>query len=684
MTMNYETNNRSRCARLAVALAWLATTSVLAIDPDLPFGSGSTGADGALGFRQIPLGRNAHGLAFDDTRQEVVLFGGYNGSGLNDTWTWKGTNWVQKFPAASPPDRWGHGMVWDAARAEVVLFGGTRNTGRLNDTWTWNGTTWTQKNPASSPGVRDGFAMAYDAARQQVVIFGGNQGGQETWLWNGTTWAQANPANKPPGTASSTMVYDSVRQEVVLFGNYGQTWIWNGTDWAQRSPLHVPQPRNFPAMAFDPVRQEVVMFSGNNYQDTWTWNGTDWTLESPAHSPVGYQYHQMVWDNSSRKQIVMFGGSANGGDQYSADSWFWNGTDWTFFSGKVQTFDMSARANGVWNFTTIDIPVNVTVRFQNNAGNTPVRWLATGDVNIRGTIDASGNFGDNALPAGVAASGGPGGFDGGRGGIRFDASASYVGGAGQGPGGGAPGTAQQTNPQNLRDGLDGGYSGVYGNAYLQPLAGGSGGGGGASNDNTNGGNGGGGGGAILISTSRDIILNGVVRANGGSRQWSGASQGGRGSGGGILLRADRISGPGSLEAYGGDSNNPNGRIRVEAYVRSLSGGQNPVGVVGLPAANGELNQLGTLTIASVAGQNVVQPPSGNPQTPDVVFSQAGAIAVQITGVGIPDNTPVKLRINTGSSVITAGPANMVGGSVTINATVPKGVGTLQATAEFTQ
>lgn len=683
MTMNYESKNRSRCATLAAALAWLATTSVLAIDPDLPFSSGSTGADGPLTFRQVPLGRNSHGMAFDATRQEIVLFGGYNGAGLADTWTWRGTNWVQKFPANSPADRWGHGMVWDATRGEIVMFGGTRNTGRLNDTWTWNGTTWTQKNPASTPGPRDGFAMAYDAARQQVVIFGGNSGGQETWLWDGTNWTQANPATKPPGTASSSMVYDSVRQEVVLFGNYGQTWIWDGNNWTQRGSLNVPLARNFPGMAFDPVRQEVVMFSGNNYQETWVWNGVDWTQRSPAHSPVGHQYHELVWD-SARQKIVMFGGDAYTVDNYDADTWFWNGTDWAFWSGKVQTFDLAAHANGIWNFTTIDVPARVTVRFNKNVGNTPVRWLASGDVNINGTVDASGGFGDNNLPPGVAASGGPGGFDGGRGGIRFDASASYVGGAGQGPGGGGPGTAQQTSPQNIRDGQDAGYSGVYGNAFLQPLVGGSGGGGGASNDNTNGGNGGGGGGAILISSSRDILVNGVVRANGGNRQWSGASQGGRGSGGGILLRADRVTGPGSLEAYGGDSNNPNGRIRVEAYARALTGGQNPTGVVGLPAANGEVNQLGALTITSVAGQNVVQPPSGNPQTPDVVFSQAGAIAVQIAGVGIPDNTPVKLRINTGNSVILAGPANMVGNTVTINATVPKGVGTLQATAEFTQ
>src|SRR5262245_7632548 len=42
---------------------------------DLPFNSTSTGADGALRFREIPVGgRTVHGMAYDPVRQEVVLF----------------------------------------------------------------------------------------------------------------------------------------------------------------------------------------------------------------------------------------------------------------------------------------------------------------------------------------------------------------------------------------------------------------------------------------------------------------------------------------------------------------------------------------------------------------------------------------------------------------------------------
>lgn len=672
-------------ALVALALPWVSN----AIDPDLPFTSGSTGADGALTFRSVPGGRTAPGMAYDPVRQEVVLFGGHNaGNGYSDTWVWRGGDWIRRLPATSPADRWGAPMVWDAARGEVVLFGGTRGTGRLNDTWVWNGTNWIQRLPASSPSARDAHAMTYDAARQRVVLFGGNGGGAETWLWDGINWTQANPATRPPATGSSAMAYDAARQECVLFGNFGQTWIWNGTTWVQRSSLHTPPARNFPGMVADGTSNTILLVSGGNRNDQWLWDGTDWTDISSGietNLVIGRQYHSVAWD-AARGRVVLFGGDVPGVDNYSADTWLWNGTRWSYWSGKVQTFDLSTRPGGVYHFTTIDVPAGVTVRFNRGAGNAPVRWLATGDVTIQGTLDVGGQPGASSLPPGTVALGGPGGYDGGAGGIATDSSASPVGAPGQGPGGGAPGTAIQTNPENLRDGRPGSYAGpttTYGNAFLQPLVGGSGGGGGASSAEWNGGNGGGGGGAILIASSRDITVSGVVRANGGDRVWSNASFGGTGSGGAILLRADRVGGPGTLQAFGGTANNPNGRIRVEAYLRLLTGSRVPSEVVGLPAASGELNQIGTLVITQVSGQNVAQPPSGNLSTPDVVFTAAGTVQVVVNGTGIPDGTPIRLRVTTSTGVVDAAPQNMANGTATFTVTVPKGLGTLQATAQFT-
>jgi len=52
------------------------------------------------------------------------------------------TSWTQHFPATSPPARDGATMAYDPATANIVLFGGYGGS-YLSDTWTWNGTTWT-------------------------------------------------------------------------------------------------------------------------------------------------------------------------------------------------------------------------------------------------------------------------------------------------------------------------------------------------------------------------------------------------------------------------------------------------------------------------------------------------------------------------------------------------------------
>lgn len=45
-----------------------------------------------------PPGRNRHSMAYDEERERVVLFGGYQdhgGNRLGDTWTWDGKQWRQ-------------------------------------------------------------------------------------------------------------------------------------------------------------------------------------------------------------------------------------------------------------------------------------------------------------------------------------------------------------------------------------------------------------------------------------------------------------------------------------------------------------------------------------------------------------------------------------------------------------
>src|SRR5438034_8522128 len=161
----------------------LALAAVVALVLLVPEGGGAseTSPHGS------PPARSYMGVAYDQARADVVLFGGWNGGVyLGDTWTWDGATWTRRMPPASPGVRGNFGMAYDAARAEVVLFGGWSGSTYLGDTWTWDGNTWTRETPATSPSARYDLRMAYDAARGEVVLFGG-QGALgvlgDTWTW---------------------------------------------------------------------------------------------------------------------------------------------------------------------------------------------------------------------------------------------------------------------------------------------------------------------------------------------------------------------------------------------------------------------------------------------------------------------------------------------------------------------
>jgi hypothetical protein len=193
--------------------------------------------------------------------------------------------------------------------------------------------------------------MAYDPAQGQVMFFGGEAlaAGTElgqTWEWSGSAWIQKFPANHPGPLFKPALACDSSRQRVVLFGGIdgsnesSQTWEWDGTNWSQMNPEHSPPSRHHHAMAYDSKRKVVVLFGGytsldpatgqrDDLADTWEWNGADWTQMHPAHSPQRRDGHAMAYDEN-RDRIVLFGGAQDVSTlAYYQDTWEWDGTDWT-------------------------------------------------------------------------------------------------------------------------------------------------------------------------------------------------------------------------------------------------------------------------------------------------------------------------------------------------------------------
>jgi hypothetical protein len=287
-----------------------------------------------------PIARWANGLVYDGARENVVLFGGIGRIGgvltrLSDTWTWDGTDWTEQSPASSPPARTGP-LAYDPTRERVVMFGGAGESGLLGDTWEWDGANWSERTPAIGPRARFSHAMTFDSTRGRVVVFGGAFGSfttqslNDTWEWDGTTWIERTPSSRPPIGASHAMAYDTARGRAVLFGGHGamggphnDTWEWDGTNWMQRLPAHRPPPRDQSAMAYDSARQRIVLFGGffdgNRLGDTWEWDGTDWTEVFPTTNATGREEHDMTYD-AGRNRIVVFGGLLDGASA-GDDTW---------------------------------------------------------------------------------------------------------------------------------------------------------------------------------------------------------------------------------------------------------------------------------------------------------------------------------------------------------------------------
>jgi hypothetical protein len=338
-----------------------------------------------------------------------------------------------------------------------------------------------------------------------------------------------------------------------------------------------------------------------------------------------------------------------------------NGSDGAFNPATNTVINMADHPNGIYQYTTVNIPSGVTVTFIPNANNSPVTWLVQSNVVINGTVDVSGQTANSAI--GVA--GGPGGWAGGNGGSA-DSS-------GQGPGGGSGGASGTFN---------------YGNSFLLPLLGGSGGGGWFCSGGS------GGGGAILMAANQSIILNGTINASGGNGYHvDSCSLGGSGSGGGVRLVALNFSGTGSIAAAGGGNdygvNGGSGRIRIDAFQNNFGGQINGVFTQGfqpiiIPAAG----QGVQLSIASVAGASVSASPNGQVASPDAIIpgQQANPISIVVNCSNLPLNTPITVTVKqpaNGSSVSAISyntTGTLASSTATVSIVMPRGGGIIYATA----
>lgn len=415
------------------------------------------------------------------------------------------------------------------------------------------------------------------------------------------------------------------------------------------------------------------------------------------------------------------------------------------FAPTVNT-EVQLPESGILNYASINIPTGVTVKFKKNTANTPVYLLVSGNVSIAGKIDISGSNGADVGTAGNGSladdgnpgKGGPGGYDGGRGGLDDTLQRPNVigGGSGLGPGGGygAHGGNSQasgayycdpaySSSYVVRIGADASHSTAggtmalgytcavapattntltfpaksavptYGSAILQPLVGGSGGGGGAGGTNFAGSGGGGGGGALLLAVTGTLTLTGSIDAKPGVPGLAAGvnvgGTGGNGSGGSVRLIATTVAGNGQIitgTGYYGYGNSYVGRVRIEGDSIAYTGGTYPTYVADTPAPV-FLSNVPSLKIVNVGGSAVPANPTG---VADLTFPATliNPVTISLTTTNVPVGNTVLVKVipANGPAIEAVSPAitgTNASGTASVSVSLPQGPSTIQAMTTYT-
>jgi hypothetical protein len=285
-----------------------------------------------------PPSRNLFNIARHDGIDATVVFGGEAGEEMDDTWLWR-NGWLRVDSPVAPSRRSGAGMAYDSTRQRLVLFGGRSDQSTLGDTWVFDGAAWTQLLPPQSPPSRWGHAIGYDPVRDRVVVKSGLAAPlgvplADLWEFDGLTWQQRpqSGANPGGGNAVGRFVFDAPRQDLLLVG--GAVTAWNGTTWSPRSTTGLPA-NTSGTPTYDQVGQRVLLFAATEstpgLQVVYGYQGLDWT--EVASAPVASDHFVGLAYDPVRGQAVGLRTAGGPGNDDRSHTFLWRnvgqpGTGW--------------------------------------------------------------------------------------------------------------------------------------------------------------------------------------------------------------------------------------------------------------------------------------------------------------------------------------------------------------------
>ncbi len=212
-------------------------------------GNGGASAWVELSTSGAPPARVGQGGVYDPGSNTFIIYGGQNcfSTTFSDVWVLSNANgvsgtptWTELFPAGGPGPRQGTNITYDPTSNELILFGGDNGSGGsyFNDVWVLsnaNGSggtpVWTQLSPSGTlPALRAGNSSTYDPTTNTLTIFGGsNSTGNLADCFvlsnaNGTggtpSWKQiaASSVVFPEARGGHTAVYNPSTNKMTIFG----------------------------------------------------------------------------------------------------------------------------------------------------------------------------------------------------------------------------------------------------------------------------------------------------------------------------------------------------------------------------------------------------------------------------------------------------------------------------------
>ena len=157
---------------------------------------------------------------------------------FTDTWIWNGSGWKQRVTGNSPSGRTGAKMEYDPQLGQIVLvggFGAKDITGTAppysytydyrEETWTWDGSNWTQRFPNKSPEFSYTYGMVYQSASKQFAVH----------LGDDLHCADRGPRTYALKPGAGAVLLDSYRAEVPASGVSGSVGVAASAAWTAAS-----------------------------------------------------------------------------------------------------------------------------------------------------------------------------------------------------------------------------------------------------------------------------------------------------------------------------------------------------------------------------------------------------------------------------------------------------------------